>query len=399
MAICELLEASRGVHAGQLGEMICRTAERLGLADARLWLADLQQHCLVPYGGLAGAGEDGYLAIDGTLAGWAYRSGELQCADADSGTAAVWVPLVDGGERLGVLGGEMTDREEATVAGLRLLAGLAARFVASDQRYGDLAARTRRLRPVSVPAEVQRSLLPPLSCATTTTAIGGVLEPAYDIGGDSFDYAVSDDRAWLAVFDAMGHGLNAALMVSLAVSAYRHARRTGADVAGCYERVDETIASQFGPDRFVTGVLAELDTTTGELVYLVAGHHPGVVLRAGRVVRHLGDAVRLPFGLGNGLGPIPSQPTNTRIGAERLEPGDRVLLYTDGVVEARDRAGDFFGLDRLEELLVREDASGSDVPETLRRLVHAVLEHQAQDLQDDATLVLLQWRAIVAPAS
>ncbi|MHB1930884.1 MAG: PP2C family protein-serine/threonine phosphatase, partial [Acidimicrobiales bacterium] len=121
------------------------------------------------------------------------------------------------------------------------------------------------------------------------------------------------------------------------------------------------------------------------------GHHPALVLRAGRVVRRLDTVHRLPFGLARGLGPLPAGLAGGGQGQEALEPGDRVLLYTDGVVEARDPTGAFFGLDRLEELLVREDASGTRVPETMRRLVHAVLGHQGGQLQDDATLLMIEW--------
>ena len=74
-----------------------------------------------------------------------------------------------------------------------------------------------------------------------------------------------------------------------------------------------------------------------------------------------------------------------------LEPGDAVLLYTDGVIEARTPQGEFFGLERLTDLLEREAASGQPAEELLRRLVQTVLEHQAAELRDDATLLLVQW--------
>ena len=74
-----------------------------------------------------------------------------------------------------------------------------------------------------------------------------------------------------------------------------------------------------------------------------------------------------------------------------LEPGDAVLLYTDGVIEARTPAGELFGLERLADLAEREAASGQPAEELVRRLVRAVLDHQASDLRDDATLLLVQW--------
>ena len=76
---------------------------------------------------------------------------------------------------------------------------------------------------------------------------------------------------------------------------------------------------------------------------------------------------------------------------EQLEPGDRLLLYTDGITEARDSQGRQFGTQRLVEFAERSSESGLPPPETVRRLSHAVLDHQDGKLQDDATLVLVDW--------
>ncbi|MGH9088650.1 MAG: PP2C family protein-serine/threonine phosphatase [Acidimicrobiales bacterium] len=393
-AVAELLDAGRSLHAAKLVVAIVAAAGRVGLAEATLWLADVQQRVLVPYDGMDKGPGDG-LTVDGTLAGRAYQESRAQRSDAgtDGVGEAVWIPLMDGTDRLGVLGGQVERWSDDLAIDLGMLARLAGRLLGADQRHSDAVARTRRLRPTSVAAEVQWALLPPLACVDGATTICGALEPAYDISGDTFDYAVADGPACFGVFDAMGHGLSAAMMASVAVGAYRQARRVGLDLEGCAASIDEAVGGQF-PDSFVTGVLAEFDGASGQLSYLVAGHHPAVVLRAGRVVRHLDDAGRLPFGLGSAFGPTGGGAPHGRVGAERLEPGDRVLLYTDGVIEARDPGGTFFGLDRLEELLVHEDASGNDGRETLRRLIHAVLGHQAGLLQDDAMLLMLQWQPI-----
>jgi serine/threonine protein phosphatase PrpC len=81
------------------------------------------------------------------------------------------------------------------------------------------------------------------------------------------------------------------------------------------------------------------------------------------------------------------------VGEEFLEPGDWLTLYTDGITEARDDAGNFFGEDRLVDFLRREAAAGHAPPETVRRLVHAVMRHQNGVLQDDATVLLARWDA------
>jgi hypothetical protein len=96
--------------------------------------------------------------------------------------------------------------------------------------YTDLFPRLRRRKTLSLAAEMQWEQLPPLTFGTDRVVITGGLEPAYDIGGDSFDYAVNGDTADLLVIDSVGHGLPAALLASVAISAYRHARRSMLDL-------------------------------------------------------------------------------------------------------------------------------------------------------------------------
>jgi serine phosphatase RsbU (regulator of sigma subunit) len=113
-----------------------------------------------------------------------------------------------------------------------------------------------------------------------------------------------------------------------------------------------------------------------------AGHPRPLLLRGRKIVAELSCDSSLPFGLGDSA-PEP--------GIEQLEPDDVVLLYTDGVTEARTADGEQFGLERLADLLEREAASGRTAGELLRRLVRSVLDHQAGGLRDDATLLLVQW--------
>jgi sigma-B regulation protein RsbU (phosphoserine phosphatase) len=134
-------------------------------------------------------------------------------------------------------------------------------------------------------------------------------------------------------------------------------------------------------------VLAELDLDSGRVRYLNAGHPAPLVLRGGRVARELGNGRRMPLGLDDPL---------VEIGEEMLEPQDRLLFYTDGVTEAQTPGGDRFGVGRLTDLAERHADAGLPAPETLRRLAHAVLEHQAGEPADDATLMLVQWSAAAA---
>ena len=135
-------------------------------------------------------------------------------------------------------------------------------------------------------------------------------------------------------------------------------------------------------------MLAELHLPTGRLSWISAGHPPLLLLRQAKVVKTLRAPAAFP--LGWDFGGKPS------VAEEALQPGDAVLLYTDGLIEARrtDPNGDrsLLGIDGLAGFLEREAAAGQVPPETLRRIRRTLLQHQHGVLQDDATALLVEWR-------
>jgi serine phosphatase RsbU (regulator of sigma subunit) len=151
--------------------------------------------------------------------------------------------------------------------------------------------------------------------------------------------------------------------------------------------IEEALVTGLGGELFTTCVLADLDTESGVLEWANAGHPPPLLLRGGKVIKTLEIEPRPPLGLGD-LG----EPPTEEVGREQLEPGDIVLLYTDGVVEARSPDGEFFGIDRLADLVRTQLAGGLSAPETMRRAVRELLAHHGGQLTDDATLLMLEWR-------
>jgi len=259
---------------------------------------------------------------------------------------------------------------------------LAGYLIAAHARCTDLYNLYRRRRSMSLAASMQWDLLPPLTLRSSRAVVTGLLEPAYEVAGDAFDYAMNGLRLDVAILDGMGHGIGSTLLSTLAVGAYRHARRDGLDLPAMHAAVDAAVESQYEGDAFVTGILARLRLDTGELAWSCAGHPVPLLLRDRRVVGPLGCEPSSPFGLDSGT-PL--------LQTIALEPGDSVLLYTDGVVEARTKEGNELGLERLTDLLEREAAAETPPDETLRRLIRSTLDHRGGTLRDDATLVLLRW--------
>jgi serine phosphatase RsbU (regulator of sigma subunit) len=380
-----LLAAAHELAPDALAAAVAQHARTELGADAVVYLVDYGQACLQPLTGEAVPARDP-LDIDTTLGGRAFRLVETLEGEADN-APRLWVPLLDGTERLGVLELVGAHPDDALRERARSLAALVAELVVSKGQYGDALAMARRREELTLAAEMQWSLLPPLTAATPHVVVSGMLEPSYDIGGDTFDYGLDSARASIAIFDAMGHGLPAAVLASAAVAAYRHSRRCGDELGQTYARMDEVIASQYGPERFVTAQFGQLELATGRLCWINAGHPAPLLVRRGRVIRSLPCAPTLPAGLGGEV---------AEVAEAGLEPGDRLLFFTDGVVEARSPDGEFFGLERLADLLARETAAGLPTPETVRRLTRAILAHQEGALQDDATTLLLEWRGPAA---
>jgi hypothetical protein len=381
-ALAALLRSSHLLSPHDLAPVVAREARRLGAQETVLYLADYGQSTLQPLPG-AGVPEREELSIEGTLAGRAFRRVEVVASTTTEGTHRLWVPLLDGVERLGVIEVELpAPPEPGLTDDLRVYATLVAELLVVTDAYTDVFARLRRRQPFSLAAELQWEMLPPLSFATDRVVIAGGLEPAYDIGGDSFDYAVNGRRADLLVLDAVGHGMPATVLAGVAVGAYRHARRNCEDLPEIAAEINAAVATQFGASQFATAVIARLDLDTGRLRWINAGHPEPFLLRGTSLVTPPHCRPSRPLGLQEGT---------AHCCEARLEPGDRLLLYTDGITEARSPQGEFFGLERLADFLGAAVADGEPPPETVRRLMRRVLRHQDDHLQDDASIVMLEW--------
>jgi serine phosphatase RsbU (regulator of sigma subunit) len=321
------------------------------------------------------------VSIEGTLCGRVFTTTQPMWVDVDDG-ARLLLPIQDGVERIGVLALDLAAKDPSFEEPASAFAVVVGGLLLTKSSYGDEVEITRRAQEMTIAAEIQWGLLPPPTFGTERVVISGSLEPAYEIGGDAYDYALNGDILHFALLDGVGHGLRAASLAAVAMATYRNSRRSRRHLLAAARAIDVVVADLDDPELFVTGWLGELDTATGQLIFLNAGHPRPLLMRHGHAVKEIGDEPQLPFGFGD---PYTSAST------EALEPGDHLLIYTDGVVEARDAQGEFFGEERLVDFIERASASGFPVPEILRRLTAAVLLHQEGALQDDSSLVLAGW--------
>jgi stage II sporulation SpoE-like protein len=392
----DLLARSHLMRPGGVAAEVARAARPLGVSEAQVYLVDLEQRELVPLAPADGrpTAGSGALPVDATLAGRAYQT--VTIAASRAGDAhQLWIPLVDGTERLGVLGLVVADVSEAMLDRYRTLASLAAILVGAKNSTSDTYPYVQRSREMALQAELVWAFLPPRTFATGQATVAASLEPAYEVGGDAFDYALLGDHLHLSIFDALGHDLAAGLLASVGLAACRSTRRAGGSLAAVVARADHAIASQFGQDRFVTALLCDLDLASGLLSWIPCGHPPPLLIRGNRTVKELDRPPHVPLGLagvpergGGGTYYDPDAGPYT----EKLEPGDRVLLYTDGVTEGRAADGTPFGLRRLSDFIIRHSSAGLPAPETMRRLNRAIVDYQHGRLHDDATAVLVEWQ-------
>ncbi len=378
-----VLDVIADTSPSELTGVLRAAAAPMGGTDVDLYLADFQGVVLQPI--LLGSDLSEPILpeeeVSSSMAGRAFRTGQLVTAPRDARTR-VWAPLVERGERTGVLALTVPVVNDAVLADCVRLGQFAGLLVRGFARTTDLMHLRRRRRSMTLAAGMQWDLLPPLTVCCAQALACGRLEPAYEVAGDAFDYAINDRHLDAAIFDGMGHGVEATMMTTLAIGAYRHARRGGDPPPSAHAAVDQALAQHYGGETFVTGVLIRLGLDSGMLEWTNAGHPAPLLLRDRRVIRELQCEPSWPLGLGGDI---------RQVAAESLEPGDSVLFFTDGMIEGRSPEGKEFGVERLSSLWEQQSASGQPPDEILRRLVEAILDYNDGKLRDDATVLELLW--------
>jgi serine phosphatase RsbU (regulator of sigma subunit) len=355
-----------------------------GASDVVTYLVDFGQLFLEPLGDYSSHNELPHSEeVASTMAGRAFLTQSPVSAERPEGIRH-WVPICEGSDRTGVLALTVADDDPETLQSCIDLAVLAGYLIATNARVSDVFNLHRRRKAMTLAASMQWDLLPPLVFRSPLVAVAGLLEPAYEVGGDCFDYAMNGPVLDLALMDSMGHGLNSAILAGLAVGCYRHDRRHGRTLQSMHQALDRTIIERYNRSGFVTGQLAQLNVETGQLRWTNAGHPLPLHIRNGRVIGDLACPPTVPWGFGIQEG----QPV---VAEDALEPGDSVLFYTDGVIEGKRSQHGGFGLERLIDLVGQAASDQLPVEEIVRHVAKAIFEHHGERLDDDATLFIAQW--------
>ncbi|MEJ2523922.1 MAG: SpoIIE family protein phosphatase, partial [Gammaproteobacteria bacterium] len=296
------------------------------------------------------------------------------------------VPLVDGGELVGVM--QVVDKQDGTFTDLdeRIAATLAAHCVVAIQRERMTAALVvaeKLDREIKLAREIQFSTLPAEMPMLPGYDVAAIFRPADQTGGDTYDLVPLDKhRMFVLLGDASGHGIGPALSATQMTAMLRVSLRLGAELDALFTQVNNQLIEDLPEEHFITAFLGLLDTREHKVDYYSGGQGPLLHFSAAT-----GECAWYPpstFPLGFMAYPALKPPETIK-----MEPGDVLGLISDGVYEYEDNTGRQFGTRGVEEVISRHHRRPA--PELLGELLEAVARFSGgAPQQDDVTMVLLR---------
>ncbi|HEX8158944.1 MAG TPA: SpoIIE family protein phosphatase [Solirubrobacteraceae bacterium] len=256
--------------------------------------------------------------------------------------------------------------------------GAAALELAND--YTDFIEAARRRKPTTPAAEIQQNLFPPRIVRIQGAQLAGGLLPTYEVGGDWFDFVDNRDGAWLAIADTAGTGPTAAGLGAAALGGLRAARRSGHDLQQALGVMHETVRRLGNPDFYVTALIARWRAATRTLTWVNCSHVPAQLADGDGNLVELESPVHEALGIGEN---DPQFTTTTR----QLQPGERVILVTDGITSRRIEGGGRFGVEGIKRAL--GDVAQPTAAGTAQAILQAVTDCWREPLEDDGTVAVL----------
>jgi phosphoserine phosphatase RsbU/P len=267
---------------------------------------------------------------------------------------------------------------------LTTLASVAAIRVENTRLVEARLERERLERELALASEIQQRFQPTAPPHVSGYELQGISFPCYEIGGDYYDFIERDDgRLVIALGDVSGKGTAAALLMS-SLHAAVHAQAGSHDsLVSTISAVNRYLAENIPANRFVTLFYAELDPESGALSFLNAGHNPPLIVHSAGTVEQLASG-GLPLGI--------KPDADYREGRTQLQPGDVLVVYSDGVTEAQSPTGEEFGATRLYEVVSRNiEASAAGIRDRIESSLTKF--SQGTSAADDITLVIVKRQA------
>ncbi len=248
----------------------------------------------------------------------------------------------------------------------------------------ETAARESYETEMQFAHQVQASLLPddeqPLG-HDDKFQLYGINRPARHVAGDFYDYFLLDDRRLILIIgDVSGKGMASALLMAVTRTIVRNQARAGRTPAEILAEANRLIIETNMRSLFVTMFVASYDIETGEIIYANAGHPRPFILCCDDLVTRFGDTTGTIVGM--------LEEAEYTEATEQLNPGDALILYTDGIPDARSPDGQFFGEDNFIDLL--KISTGKSVREICEYTVDVLMGYQGNSLKDDTTLLILK---------
>jgi serine phosphatase RsbU (regulator of sigma subunit) len=360
----------------QIGEQIVAEAQRLaGVSSAALYVVELEGASMQR---LAGAPTfPAQVTVPIAVGPEIPREGiaALRAVFEDLFPGATVAPLQLRGRAIGVLLAVGTVDEA-----LRDLASEAAVALALAPDYTDHVDTMRRTRPTSPAAEIQQNLLPPRIARIGGATLAGNVLPGYEIGGDWFDYAENPDGAWIGIADSDGSGPRAAGVGAVTLGAFRSVRRNSTSPVDSLLAMHNVLRELSCGGAVSTATIGSWNAPASIFRWVTSGEQgPIKITRSGELESFEGTL--LPNLGSDGF------PTTLEVQSCRLVKGERLLLVSDGVINRRTATGTKLGLAGIKAAAAK--SSNTSAPATHRAIEDAIREANPDELEDDATLVVL----------
>jgi serine phosphatase RsbU (regulator of sigma subunit) len=360
-----------------VAEQLVAEAQRIAGVPVALYLVDIDGSRLVR---LAGSREfpayfDHVIALGGEIPSDGFAALERRLAEQFPGSAPY--PMMVRGRAIGVL---VAVRQPG--ASLRELARQGAAAIELTGDYTDVFEGGRRTRQPSPAAELQLGLLPPRIMNVTGAELAGSLVPAYQSGGDWFDFADNHDGAWLAIADPKGTGPVATALGALALSALRGARRSDATLEQAVLCMDQIVGDVGGPDFTINALIARWNAPTSRLDWISCDGPPLVIASADGTIQQLENQTQGALGSAE-------RTAERQRHDRRLHPGQRLILCSDGASIRPSFQHDTTGSPSEINQAIMATRQGSAAA-TVHHILELIARASPDGPQDDAAVIALR---------